>query len=145
MTITAERTTSTINPRTLIPYSLYSRLVARIVTDEQVDQAYAERIMDQALGFLMTCAVNPGAGLSPSETVDIGWHTFILHTREYADFCQQVAGRFIHHAPADTPSGSSKIQHAIDAMAAAGVPVDAELWTSTGRCSQCHDGCVDSP
>ena len=36
--------------------------------------------------------------------VDKAWHAFLLHTREYAEFCHQIAGRFIHHVPTDEPS-----------------------------------------
>jgi len=35
----------------------------------------------------------------PSDAVDQIWHAHILHTVLYADFCQNVAGRFIHHNP----------------------------------------------
>ncbi len=31
--------------------------------------------------------------------IDQMWHCFILFTREYADFCDQYLGGFIHHAP----------------------------------------------
>ncbi|WP_214110362.1 hypothetical protein [Acrocarpospora catenulata] len=46
----------------------------------------------------------PGVGLAPSERVDIGWHTFLMYTRDYAAFCQTVAGRIIHHQPDDDPA-----------------------------------------
>ena len=43
---------------------------------------------------------NPKAKLSmPSVVVDDMWHELVLHTREYADFCQEAFGRFLHHAP----------------------------------------------
>lgn len=31
--------------------------------------------------------------------IDYMWHTFLLFTRNYADFCQQYFGEFIHHNP----------------------------------------------
>ncbi len=31
--------------------------------------------------------------------IDELWHTFILHTQEYADFCERYLGFFIHHSP----------------------------------------------
>ena len=37
--------------------------------------------------------------LTPSEPVDKAWHEFILSTREYARFCEEHFGRFIHHSP----------------------------------------------
>ncbi len=32
--------------------------------------------------------------------VDEYWHTFILHTRDYEQFCTEYFGTFIHHSPA---------------------------------------------
>lgn len=31
--------------------------------------------------------------------IDEMWHTFILVTHDYAEFCSQMFGRFIHHDP----------------------------------------------
>lgn len=39
-----------------------------------------------------------GLGMLSPE-VDEVWHALILFTREYADFCQQAFGTFIHHVP----------------------------------------------
>lgn len=112
--------------------------------------------MEQALSFLAACAVRPYARLAPSELVDIGWHTFILYTREYAEFCEQVASRFINHAPEDpsilAPAGSNAVA-TVAVMRELGLPVIADLWahptdctgSGTGKCSQCHRGCTDSP
>lgn len=149
MSITLERPVAVLN---LISPQLFDRLTARIARDEQTDQATAERIMTQTLAFLTACALNPGAGLVPSEQVDVGWHTFVLYTREYAEFCQRVAGRFIHHTPDDEVAGPGRVAGAaanvaatVKAMRAAGLPVDEELWSVGGDCSQCHAGCHDSP
>lgn len=35
----------------------------------------------------------------PSAALDEGWHTFILFTRQYQEFCKNILGRFIHHTP----------------------------------------------
>ena len=32
--------------------------------------------------------------------IDDMWHTFILFTRDYTDFCTEHFGRYIHHRPA---------------------------------------------
>ena len=108
--------------------------------------------MEQALAFLATCAANPGASLGPSGTVDIGWHTFLMYTREYAEFCQRAAGRFIHHAPDDDPSilgTGGGLAATIEAMEAAGYRVDPVVWPTSAecqqKCNQCHAGCYDSP
>lgn len=150
-----------VSGRSLVPDPVFARLVARIVADEQIERPLAERIMDQALAFVKTCADNPGVPLSPSKLVDIGWHTFILHTCEYAAFCQHMAGRFIHHAPTDGGLHNVGDPHAtlgntINALTLSGFAVDAELWgprasvgkctdDEGGKCHQCHAGCYDSP
>ncbi|MBC6458046.1 hypothetical protein HKK72_09055 [Actinomadura sp. HBU206391] len=144
-----------MDPRDLIPAALFRKLVRRIVADEEIGQAMAERIMGQALAFLKACADNPGAGLAPSPVVEIGWHAFVLHTREYAAFCERVAGRFIHHEPTDDhkcggigdapPPERGHLPATLAAMRVSGVPVDEPLWRGrSGDCSQCHQGCVDS-
>jgi hypothetical protein len=147
--------TARVSGRSLVPDALFERLVARIVADEHVERQMAERIMDQALAFLRACADNQAVLLSPSRLVDIGWHTFILYTREYATFCERVAGYFIHHAPDDDESVSSEppgqaLARSVEAIEAAGLVVDADLWlapdATKGPCNQCSNlGCGAGP
>ncbi|MCW2948527.1 MAG: hypothetical protein JWR24_5244 [Actinoallomurus sp.] len=150
--MTGEATLGRRAPESLIPATLFSRLVGRIVRDANVDRQLAERIMRQALAFLLACARNPDTPLAPSRTVDKGWHAFILHTREYADFCQDVAGRFIHHAPDDEPDGdridtAARTEMTVDVMRQTGLPVDEELWSGhQASCSsKCQGCCSDHP
>jgi hypothetical protein len=35
----------------------------------------------------------------PTKLVDETWHNFILHTRLYAEYCNNTYGQFIHHNP----------------------------------------------
>jgi hypothetical protein len=153
--------------RSLVDSKLFERLTARIVTDhDDIDHATAERVMDQALAFLGACA-NSTMPLSPAKLVDIGWHTLILHTKDYREFCDRVAGRFIDHIPTDDHSGEcqqcntcqdaepgggdGKASGALSAsltalaVAEAGYAVDAPLWKDNGNCSQCHNGCHNDP
>jgi hypothetical protein len=48
-----------------------------------------------------------GLGMLSPE-IDEVWHAFILFTREYADFCQQAFGMFIHHVPRTSRSPRSE-------------------------------------
>lgn len=50
--------------------------------------------------YLALCALHPGGGLGMSRVIDELWHTFIFFTRDYHWFCEQVAGRYLHHGPA---------------------------------------------
>jgi len=142
--------------RDLVHSGLFHRLVARVRVDESVDVALAERICDQALAFLQVCADNPGRTFAPSPSVDAGWHAFLLHTHDYAAFCDAKAGRFIHHIPTDNGDGGDgpMAADAVEAIRSAGFVVDAELWPAAGtrcrcqrcqKCHQCHAGCHDSP
>jgi len=36
----------------------------------------------------------------PSQVADDLWHEFILHTKNYQQFCRHGFGRFLHHTPA---------------------------------------------
>lgn len=36
---------------------------------------------------------------SEALVIDLMWHTFLLFTKDYADFCQRHFGFFIHHYP----------------------------------------------
>jgi hypothetical protein len=146
MTITTERSV----PRALIAPELHEQLTARIQKEHPDHAHLAERIVDQSLAFLVACAATPG--LRPSSLVDIGWHALILHTREYADLCQRVAGRFIHHRPdeldeqiGDAAHATTVIGATVEAIRSAGLEVDAELWIPASECSQCYAGCVDDP
>ncbi|URM99322.1 hypothetical protein LUW76_36120 [Actinomadura madurae] len=148
MSVTAAHPAPVAEPKRLISADLFGRLVARIASESRISTAEAERVLTQALGFLKACALNPGAGLAPSKSVDVGWHTFVLYTREYAEFCYRVAGRFIHHTPDDqsyTGNGGASIRVTVAAMERAGLPVDPDLWETGADCSQCYQGCHDSP
>jgi hypothetical protein len=148
MTVTTAQPTRH-DPETLVPAALFTKLVARVERDAKVDRERAERIMRQALAFLLACARNPETPLAPSREVDHGWHAFILHTREYADFCAQVAGEFIHHAPedpdADRARAAARTEMTAEVIRRTGLPVDEELWPSGGaacssKCERCCSG-----
>lgn len=52
------------------------------------------------LSFLSVCKAFPNMNIPmPSETVDEIWHEFILHTKDYALFCDKHLGKFLHHTP----------------------------------------------
>ncbi|WP_207925872.1 glycine-rich domain-containing protein [Actinocrispum wychmicini] len=111
----------------------------------------AVRIVDATVAFLKVCADNPDGHFRPSQEVDKGWHQFILNTVDYAEFCERVAGRFLHHVPdeftpprADHADTVAALAPTVAALEEAGFEVDSELWaTASGRCSQCHSGCTN--
>ena len=58
----------------------------------------AEELFYDMKQFLFLCGTRPGI-CSPTDTIDAAWHEFILYTQDYASFCDEMFGRFIHHVP----------------------------------------------
>lgn len=147
--------TSTLSPKVatgvLVPAAVRARLTARIRADRpEIDADLADRIVTGTAVFLAVSAANPAARMVPSVLVDVGWHAWVLHTVEYAEFCEGI-GRFVHHVPDPTARTMARarveVARTAEAITAAGFDVDPELWaiSSAGDCSQCHEGCSDSP
>jgi len=83
------------------------RVIDSFMSKLDVPRAEAERIFTETLRWLWYVATtkpskeNPEAhGMdAPMFIIDEMWHVFILVTRDYAAFCEQMFGRFIHHDP----------------------------------------------
>jgi hypothetical protein len=61
---------------------------------------YVERCAREFRKWITLNIVNPGKNYTMMGRADSIWHNFILYTEDYAEFCDKVAGRFIHHQPA---------------------------------------------
>jgi len=101
--------------------------------------------------FLSLCALNPEVSYGMSGPVDDLWHTFITYTRDYAEFCDQVAGHFIHHVPTDPNNGveDGGYGRMLEAYAATfGEAAPAEFWPqgeyagSAAQCAPTHTQCA---
>ncbi|MFI9008861.1 glycine-rich domain-containing protein [Actinosynnema sp. NPDC053489] len=148
-------TLSVVKPPTeaLISDDVRNRLTRQLINEHAgMSGDEAVRIVAATVAFLKACADNPESHFRPSLRVDLGWHQFILNTVDYAEFCERVAGRFLHHVPEEfTPpraTGSDTAEvlaPTVDAMRAAGFTVDPELWATaeSAQCSQCHAGCTN--
>lgn len=85
-------------------------VIERFMDKYQVARDEAEDIFEEMKRMLWAMAryQNPHEGpsrLSPFTiyyqmgVLDEMWHTFILFTAEYTDFCLQYFGAYLHHAP----------------------------------------------
>jgi len=109
----------------------------RVLFDEFKKYAGLTQVADGKLGM-------------PSKDVDEIWHQFILFTREYAQFCDDTLGYFLHHSPSVStdktmPGDTNRFINLYQAVYGA-LPsiwgVDAAEWCSSGGCgSGCGDGC----
>lgn len=128
--------------RSLVGDDLFGSLAHFVATHFGQEAGQAERIADQALAFVAT-ASTATVPMVPSDDVDHGLHAFILHTKDYADFCGAHAGRFLHHNP--KPGGRrtlEAVQASAQAMKAARFMVLDDLWTLNGEnAAQCDSDC----
>ena len=89
----------------------HENLIGRFCDDHGVSQEDAFEIFTETLKWLWLCAHQTNEYLekrtpivavpllSEVFAVDLMWHQFILFTKDYADFCQDQFGFFIHHVP----------------------------------------------
>lgn len=73
-------------------------LVHRLQEKEGLTLGEAETLFEDTKRFLFLCGSFDEV-MAPSPMIDQGWHHFILFTRDYATFCHDYIGSFIHHCP----------------------------------------------
>ncbi|OII60967.1 hypothetical protein BJP40_08270 [Streptomyces sp. CC53] len=100
--------------------------------------------MDQALALLWVMGTTrSGDTMSPSKVVDPGWHTFMLHSEEYADWCNEHFGYFLHHRPSAAVRTKGLMADVVGKIKAAGFAVVPTMWGTAGECNPpacCGDG-----
>lgn len=74
-------------------------IVERYAQEENLPLSIAEEHERELKRYLALCALDPQCSYGMRGPIDGLWHTFILFTEEYASFCNQIAGRFLHHSP----------------------------------------------
>lgn len=143
MTITTDTTAgprdqAAKDPRELVPSEVWALLVEDLRRYHHVTRGYAERMMGQALVFLKAQAEivraraegRPWVRIVPTVPVDPAWHAFMLRSQPYAAFCDEHAGRYIHHVPFQDEAilSGDTLETTIPALEATGYKVDLEFW-----------------
>jgi hypothetical protein len=128
-------------------------VIACYAREEGISLDVARRHAVELKRFLALHAINPEKRYGMRGPLDELWHTFLLFSKTYQDFCNTVAGRFIHHIPspatAPQPIGSLDEYSAFleDYKLAYQAEPPAELWPrqlgkqgSPNFCAGC-EGC----
>ncbi|QNP71843.1 hypothetical protein IAG44_22120 [Streptomyces roseirectus] len=125
---------------------LYEREVRLLLRDSVAVRSLAERILDQAVAYLVTAMENPGVDIGPGYTVDLGIHQIILDTPVYFAFCELYNdGRYKHHAPLVERRRDGTVMRTAELIRANGFDVDLELWeVDAAECGPCDDKVPDS-
>jgi hypothetical protein len=132
------------DPRTFVTADHWTKLVGLLMRDNPFDSVMAERVLGQAVAYLITAMESRGLGLglAPGKIVDIGVHTMILDTVAYAEFCRKHNdGRFLHHVPLVDMKFDGSVPRTARQIALHGFRVDEPLWAADANgCGPCHPG-----
>ena len=120
-------------------------LVSKITAACGIEHDAVPAALTEVIRFLDLIVLS-GDTLSPSISVDLAWHEFILCTRAYAAFCQQHFGRMMHHDPGGSDDKNrQQFQQTLALYRQHFGEPDPELWgparpLTAGDCGDCG-GC----
>lgn len=126
-----------------IPFVEERMLSKKLIQPEQVSDAVFE--FKRFMGLLYLNSGTPGSLAVASPVVDEVWHQFILFTRQYAEFCEKVVGRFLHHRPRTTftptdPQGAVRFREQYQKWYGEIPPI----WLSAADCDESTASTGDS-
>jgi hypothetical protein len=108
--------TTTNRPTSLDEVLAYRHpaVLRRYAEEQHAPLEEAEEVFREMLKFLYVChraATELPSGLgyvvsTEIEKIDWMWHTFLLFTMDYADFCERHFGHFLHHVPGEAATES---------------------------------------
>ncbi len=75
------------------------RIVARYRKENDVSQEVAHMHEREVKRYLAICASHKGQWFPMVASIDALWHTFLIFTKEYQEFCRALGVPFIHHSP----------------------------------------------
>lgn len=122
----------------------FDNVIARYQKDYNVSDRVAAEHARELKRYLSLCSIYPDCNFHMfSEEVDNLWHTFIIYTREYARFCKEVAGKYLHHVPLDNKvknlnnNRAEKIKFIEKYTAIFKEKPPSHIWSKGGDCSDC--------
>jgi hypothetical protein len=88
-------------------------VIRRFCDEQDVSYERGEEVFQETLKWLYLCyryAMEEPEGFVCSMhpeilLLDEMWHCFVLYTRDYADFCENNFGFFLHHQPINDGEG----------------------------------------
>ena len=113
------------------------RVVRRYMKDYGASKEMAEKCFRELTRSLLVCAIKPGPKIT-SQSIDEMWHTFLLFTKSYKEFCEEYLGRFINHEPVEESKPHVYLETRSFTADFFG-NIDEEFWPmeSTVPCGRC--------
>ncbi|MFJ4126511.1 glycine-rich domain-containing protein [[Kitasatospora] papulosa] len=132
------------SPHGYIGDTQWAKLVGLLMRDHPFDSVMAERVLGQAVAYLITAMENKnrGLGMGPGKIVDIGVHMVMLDTKAYFALCDRFnGGTYLHHVPKIDMKDDGSVARTAEILAAAGWDVDQPLWAAdSSACTPCRPG-----
>ena len=85
----------------------FDQVKYRLVSEGVIPLELVDTAIREFRRYLVVILHATGSVGMISPIVDEVWHAFILHTKDYADFCNDMSGEYLHHAP-NTPMSPSE-------------------------------------
>lgn len=137
-----------LDPRRQAMQFPMTHIVARYCKDEEVlasDAALHEREIKR---YLYLCAKHPNKGWPMVNSIDELWHTFIIFTKDYHQFCQQLGLSYLHHEPFNDGDDTSHVPARYQEFLSLyrlefGEPAES-VWPrglKASDCASCGSGC----
>ncbi len=95
--------------------------------------------------YMLLCALHPKQGWPMVNSIDELWHTFIIFTKDYHQFCHELGLEYLHHQPINDGDDTSDVPAAYEEFLSLyrqqfGEPT-AEVWPRSLAASDCGSGC----
>lgn len=127
--------------------TLWDREIALLTRDNPImTKDTAERLLGQAIAYVLTAMERPGVDMGVGYTVDVAVHALILDTPLYFALCDEYnSGIYKHHAPLIERRRDGTVMRTADLIRENGFEVDEELWAmDAADCSPCDNKVPDS-
>lgn len=97
--------TATVSLQDVLAYN-HPQVIRRYCLEQHAAPKEAKEVFREMLRWLYLCYRGANEGFACAMTpelakIDEMWHTFVLFTPDYADFCERYFGFFLHHVPTD--------------------------------------------
>lgn len=111
----------------------FSNLRERLKLEGDFPPDRVPHLVSQFSAFLALHVIYPNQEFTPPWELDQVWHSFILNTRSYMDFCEEHFGSYLHHTAIigvtdlkliEIPSGIRTINLAKDTFK----NMDEKIW-----------------
>src|SRR5687768_16254485 len=86
-------------------------LLERLLSQRSMPEGIIKLAIVEYRKFMTLAVLRDDLDMFSGE-VDEVWHAHILFTRQYAEFCQAVNGKFIHHDPVLPREAENLAEHA---------------------------------